>query len=93
MGLPSHSQNSEPIIVLVSKNCRVGNGEEAEAKKIQQQAQSGIQLNGRLQDLTLLLRLWSAHKKGSIMTTLRKLEQAVEESDADICTQPMDRSS
>jgi hypothetical protein len=28
--------------------------------------------------LTLLLRLWSAHKKGSIMTALRKTQQAAE---------------
>jgi hypothetical protein len=29
-----------------------------------------VQLKGRFQGLTLLLRLWSAHKKGSIMTAL-----------------------
>jgi hypothetical protein len=33
------------------------NGEEPEEKKVQRQAQSGIQLKGRSQDLTLLLRL------------------------------------
>jgi hypothetical protein len=38
-----------------------GHGEKPEEKKIQQQAQSRIQLKGRLQDLTLLLRLWSTH--------------------------------
>jgi hypothetical protein len=41
------------------------NGEKPEEKKVQRQAQSGIQLKGRSQDLTLLLRLWSAHKKGT----------------------------
>jgi hypothetical protein len=34
------------------------------------QAQSGIQLKRRSQDLTLLLRLWSANKKESIMIAL-----------------------
>jgi hypothetical protein len=57
-----------PIIVPVWKNCRDGNGEEPEGKKVQPQAQSEIQLKGRPQGLTLLLRLWSAHKKGPIMT-------------------------
>jgi hypothetical protein len=52
------------------KNCRKINGEEPEEKKVQQQTQSGIQLKGRSQDLTLLLRLWSTHKKGPIMTAL-----------------------
>jgi hypothetical protein len=36
-----------PIIVPVWKNYRDGNGEEPEEKKVQQQAQSGIQLKGR----------------------------------------------
>jgi hypothetical protein len=43
--------------------------------------------------LTLLLRLWSAHKNGPSMTPLQKTQQAAEESDTDIGTQPMDRSS
>jgi hypothetical protein len=42
--------------------------------KIQQQAQSRIQLKGRSQGLTLLLRLWSAHKKGPNMTALQKTQ-------------------
>ena len=46
-----------------------------------------IQLKGRSQGLTLLLRLWNAHNKGSIMTALPK------RADVDICTQPMDKSS
>ena len=40
-----------------------GNEEEPEEKKVEQQAQNGIQLNGRSQDLTLLLRLWRGYKK------------------------------
>jgi hypothetical protein len=44
-----------PIIVPVRKSCRDRNGEEPEKKKVQQQAQSGIQLKGRSQGLTLLL--------------------------------------
>jgi hypothetical protein len=54
------------------------NGEEPEEKKVQWQAQSGIQLKGRSQGLTLLLMLWSTHKKGSIMTALQKTQQAAE---------------
>jgi hypothetical protein len=38
------------------------------------------------------LKLWTAHKKGPIMTVLWKTQQAAE-SDADIGTQPMDQSS
>jgi hypothetical protein len=37
-------------------------------KMDQRQAQSGIQLKGRSQGLTILLRLWSTHKKRSHMT-------------------------
>jgi hypothetical protein len=37
-----------------------GNGEEHEVKKVQQQAQNGIQLKGR--SLTLILRLWNNQK-------------------------------
>jgi hypothetical protein len=46
--------------------------------KVQQQAQSEIQLRGRSQSLILLLRLWSTQKKGFIMTALRKTQQAAE---------------
>ena len=35
-------------------------------------------LKGRPQVLTLLLRLWNTHKKGSIMTALLKTQQAAE---------------
>jgi hypothetical protein len=45
---------------------------------VQQHAQSGIQHKGKSQSLTLLLRLWRAHKKGFIMTALQKTQQAVE---------------
>ena len=55
-----------------------GNGEEPQEKKVQRQAQSGIELKGRSQGLTLLLRLWRTHKKVSIMTALRKTQQAAE---------------
>jgi hypothetical protein len=36
---------------------------EREEKKIQQKAQSGIQIKEKSQGLTLLLRFWSIHKK------------------------------
>jgi hypothetical protein len=49
-----------------------------EEKKAQEQIQSGIQLMGRSQGLTILLRVWSAHKKRTIMTTLQKNHQAAE---------------
>jgi hypothetical protein len=67
------------------KELQDGNGEESEEKKVQQQALRIIQLKGRSQGLTLLLRLWSAHKNGSTMQ--------LKDSEADICTQPMCRSS
>ena len=35
-------------------------------------SRSGVQLKGRSQGLILLMRLWSAHKKGPIMTALQK---------------------
>ena len=54
-----------PIIASVWKNCRDRNGEELEKKEVQRQAQRGIQLKGRPQGLTLLLRLLRAHKKGT----------------------------
>jgi hypothetical protein len=46
-----------PIIVPVWKKYRDGNGKKPEEKKVQEQAQSGIQLKGRSQGLTLLLKL------------------------------------
>ena len=59
-------------------NYRGGNGKELEEKKVQQQAQSESQLKGRYQGMTLLLRLWSTHKKGPNMTALLKTQQAAE---------------
>jgi hypothetical protein len=50
--------------------CRNGDAVEPEEKKFQQQAQSGIHLKKESQDLTLLLRLWRAHKKEPFMTVL-----------------------
>ena len=47
-------------------------------RKVQQQAQSGIQLKGRSPDLTLLLTLWSTQKRDLNMTALRKTQQAAE---------------
>jgi hypothetical protein len=52
-----------PIIVTVWKNYRDGNGEEPKEKKVQWQAQSAIQLKGRFQGLTLLLRRWRKHSQ------------------------------
>jgi len=79
-----------PIIVPLWKNCRDGNGEELEVKKVQQQTQSGIQLKGRPQGLTLLLRQWGTHKKEPIMTALWKIQQAAERVRcSQMCTQPM----
>jgi hypothetical protein len=42
---------------------------------VQRQAQSGIQIKGRSQGLTLLLRLWNTHKKGPSMIALQKTQQ------------------
>jgi hypothetical protein len=56
-----------------------------EEKKFKQLVQSGIQLKRRSQGLTVLLRLWSTHKKGPIIITFQKTQQAAE-SDADIYT-------
>ena len=83
MMLPSHSHISDHNCSFL-KDYSDGSAEEPEEKKIQHQAQSGIQLKersqgltlllrlwsaqGEAQGLTLLLRLWNAHKKGPIMT-------------------------
>jgi hypothetical protein len=47
MRFPSHSQKLWPIIISVWKNCMDKNAEEPEKKKIQGQAQIGIQLKGK----------------------------------------------
>jgi hypothetical protein len=82
-----------PIIVPVWKNYRDGNGEEPEEKKAQWQAQSWIQLKVSSQGLILLLRLWRAHTKGSIMTALRKIQQAAERVRCRYLHPTMERSS
>ena len=67
-----------PIIAPIWENCREENEEKLEEKKVQWQAQSGIQHKGQPQDLILLLRLWNTYKKGPIMTALQKTQQATE---------------
>jgi hypothetical protein len=67
-----------PIVVPVWKNYRDANGQDPEEKKVQGQVQSVIQLKGRSQGLTQLLRLWRAQKNGSIMTAHRKTQQGAE---------------
>ena len=76
----------------VWKNYRDGNEEELEEKKIQWQAQSGIQLKRRSQGLTLFLRLWNAQKWKISWLPSERPNKHLKESDADVCTQPMDRS-
>jgi hypothetical protein len=67
-----------PIIVLVWKNYVDGNGQEPEEKKVQWYVQSRIQLKGSSQGLTILLRLWCAHKQGPGITAFQKTQQAAE---------------
>jgi hypothetical protein len=74
-----------PIIFPVWKNCRDGNGEEPEEKKVQWQAQSGMQVKERPQDLTLT-------KMGLSWLPSEISKKQLEKTDADICTQTMDRS-
>jgi hypothetical protein len=62
------------IIVPVLKNFKDGNGENPEENKVQRQVQSGFNHKGRPKGLTLLLRLWSAYKKGSSMAELQKTQ-------------------
>jgi hypothetical protein len=50
-------------LFLSEGNYRDVNGEEPEEKKVKLQVQSGIQLKGKSQVLTLLLRLWRLRKK------------------------------
>jgi hypothetical protein len=53
--------------------------EEPEEKKWPRRGpQSGFQLKWRPQGLMLLLRLWSTHKEGPIMTAFQKTQQAAE---------------
>jgi len=73
-----------PIVKILThnlpvwKSCRDENGGEPEEKMVQPEAQNGIHLKGRPQDLTSLLRLWEAHIKGSLMTALHMTHQAAE---------------
>jgi hypothetical protein len=41
-------------------------------------SQSGTQLKGRPQGLTLLMGLWRGHKKGCTMTVLQKTKETAE---------------
>jgi hypothetical protein len=81
------------ITVPVWKNYSDGNGEEPEEKKVQQQAQRGIQHKEKSQGLTLLLGLWSAQKKDLAWVPYESPNKHLKESDADICTLQMYRSS
>ena len=47
-------------------------------ERSQRKRRSSDRPKGEVPGLTLLLRLWSAHKKGSIMTALWKTQQAAE---------------
>jgi hypothetical protein len=82
-----------PIIVPAWKDYREENGGEPEERKVQKQAQSGIQLKGWFQGLPLLFRLWSTHKTGPSMTAFRKPQQEAETVKGRYMSQPMDRSS
>jgi hypothetical protein len=74
-----------PIIVPVWKNYMDGNAEEPEEKKVQRWAQSGIQLKGRSQGLTLLLRLRSTLTKRELAwLPSERPNKQLKVSDADI---------
>jgi hypothetical protein len=66
--------------------------EEPEKKKVQQQDQSRIQLQGRPQYLTLLRRRGALTKRDLSSLLSERPNKQLKESDADICTQPMERS-
>ena len=89
IGLSSHW----PIIIPVWKNCRDKNGKEFEEKEVQWQAQSGIQLNGGTQGLTLFTEGIERSQKWDLSwLPWERLNKQLKESDAVICTQPTDRS-
>jgi hypothetical protein len=77
-GVAIHSQKSHPYFFLSERTTGMKMERSLRKRSSGGQDQSGIQLKGRSQNLTLLLRLWCAHKKGPIMTALRKTQQAVE---------------
>jgi hypothetical protein len=56
-----------PIIVSVWKNCRDGNGEESEEKKVQRQAQSDIQckVGGGVQKSDTITEAMESSQKGT----------------------------
>jgi hypothetical protein len=62
----------------VWKNYRDGNVEESEKKMVQQQDQSGIQLKGGSKAWHYYCGYWALKKRGPIVTTLRKTQQAAE---------------
>lgn len=78
MGILSHSQKLWTNNICVWKNCRVKNREESEEKEVQRLTQIGIQPTGRPQNLTLLLRVWSAHKQVPGMIALQEAQQAAD---------------
>jgi hypothetical protein len=72
----SEGWGCHPTVTSLTHNCSCL--KKLQEKKVHLQAQSGIQLKGSSQVLTLLLRLWSTHKKGSSMTALQKTQKAAE---------------
>jgi hypothetical protein len=70
--------------------CSERNGEESEEKKVQRQAQGRIHLKESLP----ITEAMECSQKGTYHDCPPKRpNKQLKESDADICTQPMDRSS
>ena len=67
--------------------------EKPEEKKVQQQSQSGIQLKGRPQGLHYYWGYGVLTKRDILLLTSERPSKQLKESNVDICTQPMDRSS
>jgi hypothetical protein len=80
-----------PIIVPVWKNCRDGNGEEPKEKKVQWSPKLDP-FKEKTQGLILLLKLWKLTKRNLSWLPSERSKRHLKVSDADICTQPMDRS-
>ena len=51
-----------------------------------------MKLKGRLQGLTVLLMLCCAYRQEPSMAVLERVKEQLKESDADTCTQPMERN-